>query len=79
MSAEPPDAADDAPANRRLHQLLVELRVDAPAAPDLLVDRIVRTARWERSVRHTGHSLGTFGGTFLEGMGILLGVVKVRR
>jgi hypothetical protein len=79
MSAEPPDVADDAPANRRLHELLVELRVDGPAPPDLLVDRIVGTARWERSVRHTGQSIGTFGGTFLEGMGILLGLVKARR
>jgi hypothetical protein len=79
MSAEPPDVTEDGPANRRLQQLLVELRIDGPTPPELLVDRVVRSARWERGVRHTGHSLGTFGSTFLEGMGILLGLAKARR
>jgi hypothetical protein len=79
MSDDPPDVAADGAADRRLQQLLGQLQAHPPEPSLLLLDRVLGTARWEQGVRQTGHALGGFGATLMEGLAILLGVRKARR
>ena len=60
MAGPPPGPDPDAPtpAERRLAELLAEVRgAPVPEAPDL-THRVVRTARWQRGVREALSSIG---------------------
>jgi hypothetical protein len=61
MTTTPP--ADPPPP--RLDLLLGELRaVEPPPADPSFTDAVVRTARWQRVVRHIAETVGRFGGAF---------------
>lgn len=73
MSLEDPDRDGLTPAERRLDQLLEPLRRDPPRAEASLVERTVRTARWQQSVRAPLHAIGQIAGAMAEALRLLLG------
>lgn len=71
-----PDATDadqHAPAERSLLGLLAPLRADLPAGA-LSTDRVVRRARWQRTVRSALHAAGTVAASAADGARLLFGI-----
>ncbi|MCC6830603.1 MAG: hypothetical protein IT200_04585 [Thermoleophilia bacterium] len=76
MADPPPGPDPDAPtpAERRLADLLAEVRgAPVPEAPDL-THRVVRNARWQRGVREALSSLGALSAALAEAAATLLGL-----
>jgi hypothetical protein len=61
------EPADEA----RIQELLAELRAAQPQAGSLAA-HVVRTARWQRPLRHTLAGVGTLGAGFAGGLVTLL-------
>ncbi len=60
------------PAERSLIQHLELLRSDPPVAPLAMESRIVRSARWQRTIRRPLLTIGHFAGAIREGLRLLL-------
>jgi hypothetical protein len=61
------------PAERRLNEHLELLRSDPPQGPSLMVVHIVRTARWQRSIRRPLLAIGALAVAIGDGVRLLLG------
>ena len=73
MSAGPPPQEDPTAAERRLVQLLGVLRADPPvSAPDLPA-RVLRAARWQRSLRRGLELGGWMTSAASDAVGLLTG------
>ena len=59
-------------AERSLTQHLQLLRADPPIAPPTLDVRIVRSARWQRTIRRPLLTIGHFAGAIRDGLRLLL-------
>ncbi len=68
---EPSDALS--PAERQLSQHLELLRTNAPVPPAPIVAKIVRTARWQRTVRRPLLVIGALAAAVGDGIRLLLG------
>jgi hypothetical protein len=79
MSAERPDDPPPTPAEQRLNELLGLLQARPPASPPALTGRVVNAARWERGLRTSGATLGSFGTSVVHGLVMLLGLQKRQR
>lgn len=79
--ADPPPGPDPeapTPAERRLAELLAEVRgAPVPEAPDL-THRVVRTARWQRGVREALSSIGGLTAALADAAATLLGIRRDR-
>jgi hypothetical protein len=71
MSTSPNDP--ETPAEARLRQLLEPLRADAPEPPAPLVPRLLRTVRWQRTVREVLDTAGAFAAVVGDGLRVLVG------
>lgn len=79
MSAERPDDLPPTPAEQRLNELLGLLQAQPPASPSTLTGRVVDAARWERGLRTSGATLGSFGSSVAAGLVMLLRLRKQQR
>ena len=79
MSVEPPDEPPPTANEHRLHELLGLLVSEPPQPPSTLAPSVLAAARWERGLRSTGTTLGSFGVSFVEGVALLLGLRKQKR
>ena len=78
MAHPPGPDPEPTPAERRLAELLAEVRgAPVPEAEDL-TDRVVRTARWQRGVREALVSLGGLSSALAEAAATLLGLRRNR-
>lgn len=68
---EPAEALN--PAERRLDEYLELLRSDAPTPPAPLVGKIVRAARWQRTLRRPLVAVGALAAAVGDGVRLLLG------
>ncbi len=75
-SGEPPESLS--PAERRLEEHLQLLRADAPSPPAPLVAQIVKTARWQRAVRHPLLAAGAVAAAVGDAIRLLLGTPSNR-
>jgi hypothetical protein len=60
------------PAERSLTKHLELLRSDPPVAPQTMDSRIVRSARWQRSLRRPLLTIEHFAGAIRDGLRLLL-------
>lgn len=67
------DPVPEAPAERSLLGLLAPLRAEEPAVA-LSTDRVIRTARWQRTVRSALHAAGTVAASVADGTRVILGL-----
>ncbi len=58
---------------QRLLQLLEPLRTNAPSPAQSLVERTMRSARWQRSVRAPLFAAGQLASAIVDALRILLG------
>jgi hypothetical protein len=65
------DADPLTPAEQRVRTLLEPLREEQAPRGDQLVERVARTARWQRPVRRALVSLGHAGAALGGGLGSL--------
>jgi hypothetical protein len=63
----------ETPAEARLRELLEPLRADAPEPPDALVPRLLRTVRWQRTVREVLDTAGALAAVVGDGLRVLVG------
>jgi len=72
------NAGDDddppVPAESTLVRLLAPLRDEQPARLEVRTDRIIRRARWQRSVRSALRAAATVAASAADGARLLLGV-----
>ena len=64
------DAQDESltPPEARVRTLLAPLRHERVGDADELVSSIARTVRWQRPLRRTLATVGTFGAALLDGL-----------
>jgi hypothetical protein len=62
------------PAETSLVRLLAPLRDEQPARLEVATDRIIRRARWQRTVRSALHAAATVAASAADGARLLLGV-----
>ena len=74
-----PEPDEMTPAARRLDAYLETLRTDPPRADAALVPKIVRRARWQRTIRAPLHAAGTLLGAIADGIALLIGSNQGRR
>lgn len=68
-----PDGPDElTPAERSLTRHLELLRSDPPAAPRTMDSKIMRTARWQRTIRRPLLTIGHFAEAIRDGVRLLL-------
>lgn len=72
--AEDPD--DLTAAERALRERLQTMQVVAETPSTMLVPRIIRTARWQRALRHPLLAISGVGGAMIDSVRLLLGVSK---
>jgi hypothetical protein len=72
--ADPPAPERMTAAERRLAEHMSLLREEAPEPGRALVRRVVRTARWQRSVRAPLRVAGALAASVIDGLGALLGL-----
>lgn len=61
------------PAEERLREHLRVMREDGPRPDPSLIDRVVRTARWQRTLRMPLRAAGALAAALGEGIVVLLG------
>jgi hypothetical protein len=66
------DSDELTPAEQALQERLRELQADQ-ATPSSLTPRIVRAARWQRTLRRPLQAIGNIGGAVIDGVRLLLG------
>ena len=71
------DAPDDAPdelsaAERALEQHLALLRVEQPVPPSAMDSHIIRTARWQRTIRRPLVTMGHLVAAVRDGIRLLI-------
>jgi len=77
---DPPGAEPEpTPVDRRLEELLDEVRASPVPEAHGLTQRVVRTARWQRGVREALASIGSLSSALAEGAVTLLGLRRGRK
>lgn len=79
MAGPPEGDPPGGPVERRLDELLSEVRAAPVPDAEGLTERVVRTARWQRGVREALSSLGSLSGAFAEAAVTLLGLRRGRK
>lgn len=62
------------PTEERVRSLLGQLRDGQPTTSRSLTSSVVRTARWQSTLRRVIHHTGAFAGGLVTGVDILLGL-----
>ena len=73
MSDDPAAAQPPSPAERRLVQVLGALRAEAPAPDSSLPARVMRAARWQRTLRSGLQVGGWIAGAASGALSLLAG------
>ena len=69
---DPPGPDELTPVERSLGRHLELLRAEPPLAPRRLDAHIIRSARWQRSIRRPLITFGRFAGALRDGIRLLL-------
>ena len=73
------DADNPSAAERGLERYLESLRDDPPRPGAELVPRVLRSARWQRTVRAPLRAVGNLVATLADGLEALFGSGRARR
>lgn len=76
MTAGEPEAEDLTPAELGLARHLALLREEPPPSGPAVVSRVIRTARWQETIREPLILVGTVAGVLADAVRLVLGPVE---